>query len=82
MKFDTNRAALTGGLIWGFAMFFSTVWSVRTGYGRAFLKTLESIYPGYTVSASGSVVGLVWGFVEVYLAVQIALWVYRQLSPR
>lgn len=80
MKFDTNRAALTGGLIWGFLMFFTTIQSVRTGYGRAFLRTLESIYPGYTVSANGSVVGLVWGFVEIYVLVHLILWVYKQVS--
>jgi hypothetical protein len=80
MKFDQNKAALTGGLIWALTMFFMTIISVGTGYAKAFLDVMASIYPGYNVSFSGSVVGLIYGFLDVYVGVYIVLWVYKVFS--
>jgi hypothetical protein len=57
MNFNARRVALTGGIVWGMAMFLTTLASIYTGYGTAFLNVMASIYPGYRISLPGSIVG-------------------------
>ena len=80
MKRDAKRAVLTGGIVWGVMVFLMTLMSLYFGYGTAFLKGVASIYPGYNVSLGGSVVGLVYGFLDVYIGVYTVVWVYKKLG--
>lgn len=80
MKSDTKRFALTGGIIWALTIFLTTLASIYSGYGRAFLNGIASIYPGYTISLAGSIIGLVYGFFDVFIGVYIVVWVYKRLG--
>lgn len=80
MKFDTKRFAITGGIVWAICLFVTTVASVYTGFARPFLNGVGSIYPGYSISLGGSVVGLVYGFFDVFIGVYIFAWIYRMLG--
>jgi hypothetical protein len=80
MKWDTKRAALTGGIVWGAALFLVTLVSISTGYAHSFLQGIASVYPGYSVSMTGSVVGLIYGFLDFFVGVYITVWVYKQLG--
>ncbi len=80
MQWDTRRFALTSGIVWGATLFLTTLVSMRTRYARAFLNGVASIYPGYTVSLRGSVVGLVYGFLDAFFGVYIIAWVYSKLK--
>lgn len=71
---------MTGGLIWGATLFLTTIAYIVFGYGKAFLDIWVSIYPGYTLTAMGSVVGAIYGFVDMYVGVYIVYWVYKQLG--
>lgn len=81
MKWNVKRFAVTGGVMWGLCLFVTTLVSVYTGgYAKAFLDGIGSIYPGYSVSLAGSVIGLVYGFVDVCVGVYIFAWVYKKLG--
>jgi hypothetical protein len=80
MKWDTKRAAMTGGIVWGVALFVVTLISIPTGYAMSFLQSIASVYPGYSVSVTGSIVGLIYGFLDVFIGVYITVWVYKQLG--
>lgn len=80
MKWDTKRVALAGGLIWGAALFLTTIVSVYTGYAKPFLTGIASIYPGYSISLTGSILGLVYGFFDWFIGVYICVWVYKKLG--
>ena len=80
MKLDTKRVALTGGIIWSVLLFITTLLGVYFGYATAFLNGMASIYPGYSISLGGSVIGLVYGFFDVFIGVYIFAWVYKKLG--
>lgn len=81
MKWNTNKAAITGGIVWGGCLFVLTLLSVWTGgYAKAFLEGVGGIYPGYTISLMGSVVGAVYGFFDMLVGVYITVWVYKMLG--
>ncbi len=77
---DVQRAALTGGIVWGATLFLTTILSVYTGYCKAFLDIWISVYPGFNISLFGSVIGLVYGFLDMFIGIYIIAWVYRKLG--
>lgn len=77
---NTKRAAVTGGVVWGAVMFLTTILSVYNGYGEAFLDLMASIYPGYNVSLGGSIIGFVYGFLDVFIGIYIIAWVYKKVG--
>lgn len=81
MKWNTKRVALAGGIIWALGMFVTTIISIYTnGYAQEFLNIMASIYPGYTISLAGSVIGAIYGFLDVFVLVYIFTWIYKKLG--
>lgn len=80
MKWNTKRIAITGGIIWAVLLFLTTLAGVYFGYATAFLNIIAAIYPGYSVSLMGSVVGLVYGFLDIFIGVYLFTWVYKQVG--
>jgi len=75
-----KRFALAGGILWGVVVFLVTVFSISTGYGADWLKVLESVYPGFHVTAVGSIVGLIYGFVDGFVGLGVLAWIYNKLE--
>lgn len=73
---------LTGGILWGLCMFLMTNLAVGTGYGKELLNVFASIYPGYTITILGSLVGLVYGFIDAFIALYIFAWLYNLIEKR
>ena len=81
MKWNTKRFALAGGIMWALCLFVTTLVSVFTGgFAKAFLDGIASIYPGYSISLAGSVIGLIYGFLDVFVGVYIFAWIYKMLG--
>ena len=72
--------ALTGGIIWGGTLFLTTLVSTQTGYASKFLLAIGSIYPGYSITILGSFIGLVYGFLDMYVGMYIIAWVYSKVK--
>ena len=82
MRLNIKAFALTCGLVWGLGLFFLT-WSVIAFEGSTGDVTLIGhIYRGYTVSPTGSVVGLVWGFFDGLVGGAVFAWLYNVLVGR
>ncbi|MCL4360342.1 hypothetical protein M1555_03765 [Patescibacteria group bacterium] len=80
MKKSIRRAALTAGIVWGLTVFLGTLASVFIGYGTAFFSVFTSIYPGYQLTPGGSVIGLMYGFLDAAVGTYIVVWVYQNLT--
>ncbi len=74
------HVALTGGIVWGATLFLATLLNLYYGYGKAFLDVWVSIYPGFSVSLLGSVVGRIYGFLDMFVGFYIIVWVYKQVT--
>ncbi len=77
------QIGLTLGIFWALVFFFSTILHILTGYpGASFLNFFKSIYLGYTVSWIGAFVGLLWGFVDGFLAGYIFIRIYEIIGRK
>ena len=81
MKLKPLALGLALGIVWGGALFITTWLSYFTGYGRLFLETLAvSIYPGYSISPLGSLLGLLYGFIDLLIMGTLAGWIYNKIA--
>jgi len=79
MKLHAVKFGLAAGIFWGVVLFVFTLIAATSGYGAVWLKTfIVTIYPGYSVSFTGSVVGLVCGFVDGF----VGCWIFASLYNR
>ena len=76
MKLNLKAFALAWGILWALDVFLMTWWSYLTGGGKT-LGALSRFYIGYSVTPGGSIVGLVYGFVNGLVAGAIFAWVYN-----
>jgi hypothetical protein len=77
---DPKKFGLAGGILWGLCMFACTVLAIFTGYAEMFIKIMEGIYPGYSISWEGSIIGLVYGFFDAFIGLFIFAWLYNKLT--
>lgn len=83
MKLKPMALGIALGVVWGGSLFITTWLSFFTGYGKLFLEVLaQSIYPGYTISPSGSFLGLFYGFSDGFISASIIAWIYNKLAGR
>lgn len=70
LKLDRVAFGLSLGIACGVLLFLSTIWLVLQGEspGQPSLQLLGHYFPGYGVTASGSVLGLAYGFVTGFVA--------------
>jgi hypothetical protein len=76
---NLKASALAGGILWGLLVFVITLVETARSFGHALIR-LSAIYPGYTVSYTGAVVGLIYGFVSGAIVMAIFCWLYNKLG--
>ncbi len=74
------KLGTAGGIIWGLCMFFTTIISSYTGYAKEFLTMMSDIYPGFTISGCGSVLGFIYGFLDSFIGLFLLAWLYNKLT--
>ncbi len=80
MKLNVKNFAITAGVWLGVAIFTGTWWLFARGItDKVFLQDL---YPFYTVSPEGSIIGLLYGLVDGFLGGLIFAWFYNALTER
>lgn len=77
---NAKNLGLAAGILWGISMFILTIAAVLTGYGTEWLELMGSIYMGYTISWMGSIVGLIYGFLDGFIGLYIFGWLYNKLN--
>jgi len=81
MKFSVKGLALASGILWGAAMLVMGLANLSwSNYGRQFLETMGSVYPGYHASRSVTevVVGTLYGLVDGLIGGAVFAWLYNQ----
>jgi hypothetical protein len=80
MTLNAKNLGLSGGILWGAVLFIITLISVPTGYASGFLSGIASIYPGYSITYLGSIVALIYGFIDGFIALFIIALIYNKLE--
>lgn len=79
---NSKNLGLSGGIIWGVSLFLMTWISIFTGYGSELLNSIGKLYPGYTISWTGSIWGLILGFVDGFVALYLLALLYNWMNSK
>lgn len=82
MKLNVKAFALTCGVIWGLGLFILTWWIIVFGGATGEATFIGKVYLGYSISPIGSVIGLVWAFVDGLIGGAIFAWLYNLIASR
>jgi len=79
MKLDVKAFGLTCGLIWGLGLFVLTWWIMAFEGATGDVTLIGRIYRGYSISPTGSLIGLVWALADGLVGGMIFAWLYNKL---
>lgn len=82
MKLNVKAFAITCSLVWGFGLFFLTWWIILFGGATGEVTLIGRIYRGYSISAVGSFIGLVWALVDGFIGGLIFAGLYNLLAGK
>lgn len=74
------RLGFSGGIIWGLSMLICTVLSITINYSTRFLSLMADIYPGYSISWKGALIGFGYGFLDAFIGLFLLAWLYNKLG--
>jgi len=78
MKLSIKAAALSAGIIWGGGLFFYVIWTMIIGGPSDIITFLSNYYLGLKISFSGSIIGLLWGFLDAAIGGALFAWLYNK----
>lgn len=77
---NPKALGLALGIFWSMTMLLTTFLSLYTGYGREMLEVMVSLYPGYSITPVGGLIGLIYGFIDGFIMGFILAWLYNKLE--
>jgi hypothetical protein len=80
MKLNIKAFALTCAIIWGLGLFFLTWWIIAFEGATGHATVIGKLYLGYTVSPIGSIIGLIYAFVDALIGGAIFAWLYNKIA--
>ena len=81
MKLNIKAFALTGAILWSFAVFFLTWWTMLfTGNTGDPTVIGKMYYIGFNISPIGSIIGAVWAFFDGGICCLVFAWLYNKLA--
>ena len=82
MKINVKAFALTCGLVWGLGLFLLTWWIIAFEGATQDVTFLGRVYRGYNISPIGSLIGLIWAFLDGAIGGAIFAWLYNVIATR
>lgn len=77
MKLNVKAFALTCGIIWGAGLFLLTWWIIAFEGVTGDVTFIGRLYKGYRISPLGSIIGLIWAFVDGLIGGAVFAWLYN-----
>lgn len=81
MKLHTMAFALTAGILWAIGVFLFTWWMILLGDGAIGERVpiFSDMYLMYRITPMGSIVGMLWGFLDGAIGGLVFAWMYNFL---
>ena len=80
-KLDIRTFTLTAGLFWAVSVFLTGLMVTFFHYGDPWFNLLASVYPWYTATLPGILIGALWGFLDGAIGGFVFSWLYNRLLP-
>ncbi len=74
---DATAAALAGGIAWVLAVFAAGIGATVITSWQTAVNWMGQFYVGYAPTLTGSVIGAVWGFFDIFIGVYVFLRLYN-----
>jgi hypothetical protein len=82
MRLDVKAFAITSAILWGAAIFLVTWWMMLFQGATGEATIIGKLYPGYSVSALGSVIGLLWAVPDGAIMGALFALLYNRLLSK
>ncbi len=82
MKLNVSAFAIAVGVWWGAGLFLLAWWVMWLVEPLGSPTFIERVYIGYEFTPVGSVIGLLWGFVDGLIGGAIVAWLYNLVAAR
>lgn len=82
MMLSPKNLGLAGGILKGLCVFLTTLLSIGTGFAHNMLLMMTEMWPGYSITAGGSVIGLIYGFISGFVWLFLLAWLYNRFVSR
>lgn len=82
MKLNVRAFSLACGLLWGLGIFLLTWWIIIFNGATGETTLIGEIYRGYSITAQGSIIGLMWGLIDGLIGGAVFAWLYNRLANR
>ena len=80
MRLNIKALSLAAGIIWGACIFLMTWWIILFEGASGDATFIAYVYRGYSISTIGSIIGLIWGFVDGLVCGALFAWLYNRLA--
>lgn len=78
---NIRALALSGSVICGFGVFLITIWLIFRNYTGEII-IFEMLYPGYSISPAGSIIGLIYGALDGLILGAAIGWLYNYFNKK
>lgn len=79
-KLNVKAFGLACGIIWSFGMLVMGLINMVSDWGSGWVQLMSSLYPGYTPTVLGSIIGAAWGFVDAGIGGILLAWLYNKFA--
>ena len=80
MKLNLKALAFACSILWGAVVFLVTWWIIILDGASGEPTWLAQVYRGYSISVTGSFIGLAWGLVDGLIGGAAVAWLYNKFS--
>ena len=77
MKLNVKAFAVSCGLLWGVGLLLVTWWVIALDGSTGETTLIGRIYRGYSITPTGSLIGLAWAIPDGLIGGAIFAWVYN-----
>lgn len=82
MKLNVKAFSLTCALMWGLGLLVITWWIILIDGASGETVFISRIYRGYTLSLTGSLIGMAWALVDGAIGGAVFAWLYNFIFSR
>ncbi|MEE9466407.1 MAG: bacteriophage holin [Candidatus Neomarinimicrobiota bacterium] len=82
MKLNVKAVALSCGLVCGVGLFLLTWWVIILDGATGEATVIARVYRGYSISAGGSFIGLLYGLADGVIGGAIFAWLYNRFAAK
>ncbi len=82
MRLHVLAFALAAGIMWAVQFILVTAYHLVFGRADAWVQVLADLYPGYSPTITGMLIGAALGFVDAVAFCAIVVWLYNLLAAR